>query len=483
MICPKCNSKLPEGMLYCEKCGTEINIVPDFVPEIETKLEELKPDLNSLEPTLDIPADEVKAKRIIDSEFPVSDYSSKNPVKGSGKKLLIGVIASICVLALVSVLAVMVYHDNSPTYQCKKGDEQYDKGNIKQAVSYYEKAVNLNPRSLDYRMRLADCYIELENIERAISEYMELVILEPNNSLAYAQIISLYEKIGDYASIAEFLGTYGTDDIRSQYVDYLATEPEFSIEEGEYDEAISLTLTNPAAGKIFYTTDGTTPNESSFVYSDPIFLNKGDYEINAIFQNEYGVFSSVVSKSYIILAEAPIEPVVSLDSGTYDSPQLIHVIIPDGCQVYYTLDGSVPDESSRIYGEPIPLDKGISHYSFASINEDHLSSPVVYRDYTLEISASFTEDEGVAVLYQGLVARHYLKDVDGSSENYPGIFSYLYSELRNINGLNVYCYNEYYVYGSGARAMTSNIFGVDVNTGDIYLVKKDSNNNYTLNSF
>ncbi|MBS7329977.1 MAG: zinc-ribbon domain-containing protein, partial [Lachnospiraceae bacterium] len=33
MICPKCNSKLPEGMLYCEKCGTEINIVPDFVPE------------------------------------------------------------------------------------------------------------------------------------------------------------------------------------------------------------------------------------------------------------------------------------------------------------------------------------------------------------------------------------------------------------------------------------------------------------------
>lgn len=31
--------------------------------------------------------------------------------------------------------------------------------------------------------------------------------------------------------------------------------------------------------------------------------------------------------------------------------------------------------------------------------------------------------------------------------------------------------------------MTSNIFGVDVNTGDIYLVKKNSNDNYTLNSF
>ena len=121
MICPKCNSEIAEGMLYCEKCGAEINMVPDFVPEIETKLEELKPDLNSLEPTLDIPADEVKAKRIIDSELPDSDYTNKKPVKGLGKKLLIGVIAAIFVLTMICILGVMVYHDNSPTYQCRKG--------------------------------------------------------------------------------------------------------------------------------------------------------------------------------------------------------------------------------------------------------------------------------------------------------------------------------------------------------------------------
>jgi len=40
MQCPKCGAQMPEDKLYCEKCGEEINIVPDFEPEIENKIEE-----------------------------------------------------------------------------------------------------------------------------------------------------------------------------------------------------------------------------------------------------------------------------------------------------------------------------------------------------------------------------------------------------------------------------------------------------------
>ena len=40
MQCPKCGAQMPDDKLYCEKCGEEINIVPDFEPEIENKIEE-----------------------------------------------------------------------------------------------------------------------------------------------------------------------------------------------------------------------------------------------------------------------------------------------------------------------------------------------------------------------------------------------------------------------------------------------------------
>ena len=38
MKCPKCGERLKKDFLYCEKCGEEIRIVPDFEPEIENSI-------------------------------------------------------------------------------------------------------------------------------------------------------------------------------------------------------------------------------------------------------------------------------------------------------------------------------------------------------------------------------------------------------------------------------------------------------------
>ena len=35
MKCPLCNAEIKEGSLYCEKCGEDIHIVPDYDPVIE----------------------------------------------------------------------------------------------------------------------------------------------------------------------------------------------------------------------------------------------------------------------------------------------------------------------------------------------------------------------------------------------------------------------------------------------------------------
>ena len=39
MKCHKCGAYIPEGHMYCDECGAEIKIVPDFEPEIENEID------------------------------------------------------------------------------------------------------------------------------------------------------------------------------------------------------------------------------------------------------------------------------------------------------------------------------------------------------------------------------------------------------------------------------------------------------------
>ena len=38
MNCPKCGKELKDGHMYCEECGGEINLVPEFEAEVEESI-------------------------------------------------------------------------------------------------------------------------------------------------------------------------------------------------------------------------------------------------------------------------------------------------------------------------------------------------------------------------------------------------------------------------------------------------------------
>ena len=454
MKCPECGNEIKDGLIFCPVCGHELNIVPEFVPEIEISIEE------SLQSVAD------------------TDDKKDNRLKSLHIMLL-----TLLFAGLVIFLAVMIYRDNSGRYQVSKGDKAYDAGNYRQATGYYEKAVMIDPSNIDFRTRLADSYVAMENIDMAVEVYKDMILADPDSTLAYAQIISLYESIDAYDDIDDFLQHYANDDIREAFRDYLAYPPVFSNEGGSYDEAVILTLTNESAGTIYYTDDGSIPDESSDIYSVPLYLKKGKHIIQAFFKNEYGVCSSVIKNEYDVLAEAPSEPIVSLDSGEYDTPQLIRIIVPTDCNVYYTLDGSDPDRYSRIYGEPIPVSDGVTHFKCVAINSNNVLSDIVERDYTVTVITSFLPEIGLVWLKQHLADIGYISDADGNTEYYPGKFNYMYSEMRYIGGRSLYCYNEYYMIGTFAKSMTNNIFGIDCVTGEIFLVKKGTGDSYSISPF
>ena len=58
MKCPKCNQELKEGQLYCEACGEEIKMVPEFEPEIENSIEETL--LNMADMINEVEVDDIK---------------------------------------------------------------------------------------------------------------------------------------------------------------------------------------------------------------------------------------------------------------------------------------------------------------------------------------------------------------------------------------------------------------------------------------
>ena len=91
MICPRCGYEMKEEHLYCERCGAEIQIVPDFEPEIQNSIEEtlstvaweINPDLS--ENSSDLKKKPQELQYIIDHLFFSRAYSVQSSPSDKGK--------------------------------------------------------------------------------------------------------------------------------------------------------------------------------------------------------------------------------------------------------------------------------------------------------------------------------------------------------------------------------------------------------------
>lgn len=466
MVCPKCGKKIEDGMLYCGYCGEEIRIVPDFNPEIEISIEE----------TLNNVVREINEDLSDDSK----EETAFAEVESSKLKLIYTSAIAMVVVILLTCLAVMIYHDNSASYQAKMGDKYLAKNRLNDACTYFGKAVGLKPTNFDYRNKLAECYIAMDDIDMAVESYRGMLNYDKESTLTFNKVIDLYMQYGEYEKINDFLIQNGDEQILEAFEEYVAIPPTFSIDEGNYDDSIVVAMSDISAGKIYYSIDGGEESIEDAEYVEPLYLKNGTYIITAYFVNAHNIKSSVVSKKYVIESQSAGEPVIMPLSGEYTTPQLIRIIVPNDCNVYYTFDGTDPDENSRIYCDPIALPEGESVFKFISVNSKGQKSDISTVNYTLNVPVALSIEDSHNLLISKLVEVGYILDENGSIKDYPGNFSYVYADMRLIGGVSLYCFNEYYDYASIAKNMTSNRFGVDVMTGDVYVVTRTENNVYSI---
>lgn len=127
------------------------------------------------------------------------------------------------------------------------------------------------------------------------------------------------------------------------------SKPQFVLPGGQYSYYISIEITSEVKGKIYYTLDGSSPNEFSYLYKDPIALEEGTTVIRAFVMDENGNSSEIASEVYEVEFGAPDAPTIFPESGDYVGEQYVRILVPEGCLAYYTLDGSDPTESSELY--------------------------------------------------------------------------------------------------------------------------------------
>lgn len=477
MKCPKCGNEIKEDHLYCDICGEEIRIVPDFDATVDDNIdisltgvidtagviEEIsKVDTKPIDKAIDRESTkEISVKR--ESIINETSYDDELKDIGSEKKpdksfIIKALVLTGAICAVLVVLGITINNNVNKLYnidyQYEKAFSQYEEGKYEESIKTLKRALNIDENDSRIKLLMSDDYYSLNKIDEANAVLYELLDIYPDDPVIYERIIKNYEAKEDYQAINSFLSESSDDLLKETYNQYLAEDVRFSIEEGSYDEIMTLELSANDNCTIFYTLDGKEASKTSLEYTEPIVLDAGEYVINAIAINKYGIYSNNIAKEYVIDFYVPDAPVLKTVSGTFNVPTPIEVSYEAYETCYYTIDGDDPTRDDEIYMGPISMCIGKHTYKFATISEKGISSDVVSAEISLDLITLIDIETAKNNLVNFLVATG--KPQQG--------FSYVCEQATVVNNTTYYIINEYQQTETDNK-LTGNHYAVDVLTG------------------
>lgn len=168
--------------------------------------------------------------------------------------------------------------------------------------------------------------------------------------------------------------------IKKKETVYVA-KPEFNLSGGTYSYYISIKLTAESGGTIYYTLDGSAPNETSYRYESPIELPEGTTVIRAFVLDPDGNSSDIASEIYSVEFGEPDAPIVFPESGSYEGECYVRIVVPENCAAYYTLDGTIPNSSSELYTGEFLMPEGMTTVKVVVEDEKEMQSEITTVNY------------------------------------------------------------------------------------------------------
>lgn len=466
MICPKCGKEILEGHMYCEECGYEIHLVPEFEANVEEHITE------SIQSVVDKANLNERETELTDQET-VEDVRKKNRIFYISTAL---VAILIFVLVAATICGITIWKRSSFIQEMLVeyyiDDEDYEK-----AITYLSDTISEDPSKISLQFKLAELYMTLQEEENALAIYdaiatnIDYTFEERVASIEH--IVSYYASKKNYRWISNYLNELNDEKIQMAFLDYMVAPVEFSQREGSYSSLITLKLSSNAIGTIYYTTDGTKPTKRSPQFTNTIFLEAGENVVSALFVNDYGVESNIVTKTYTIEYKRVSPPEVLTYSGTYQAPVKILLEKDYNARVYYTTDGSIPNRNSNLYTGELYIPVGKSTFKFVAIDTKGDVSEVVTRDYELVLDTTLTVDMAKALLVEYLVGKGNQTDGRGhilQDSTHIFVYEYLYP-ISIETGKDCYYFAEVLRdTTTDEQSRTNTYYAVDIHTNKVYVV-------------
>lgn len=470
MICPKCGKTIEDNALYCEHCGEEIKIVPEFELDINF-------------------AAEILAREVMQSKEEEAENLRKQMVAQKKKRSVI-----LCSVAAFLVLCIGIglgyyFYTDSYDYQIMKANAAIEEGEYENAVFYLEKAYELSKEDMSLLFDLGECYFRANQTDEFVLSMQTVIAVSDFGSelmiKAYNKLITYYDSMQDYAAIEMLLSACEVEEVLLENRRYIALSPEFSYIGGTYESMVPLKLSSNTSGKIYYALDEKMPFVGDeCLYTSPIYLEPGTHTVSAMFVNEYGIQSPITTMVYVIELAIPNAPEVYAESGDYHQPTMIELLEFEDITVYYTVDGTFPSDRSTLYKGPIPMPLGKSTFRFVGYNEDGVAGDVTERTYNLVLDTELTTDTACYDIVKKMIETGKITDTIGTSTELNGWYKYQFQYPVTVEGYgNFYVIAELFQDIAGNREKTGTYYGVNITDRTIYKLSKDESGNYLLEGF
>lgn len=285
MKCQKCGAEIPEGKIYCEKCGQAIQMVPDYNPVDDISIGTEESVDEQLRSSYTGTASEQEEEDDLQNE-------QKPWYRRWGFR-----IAVLCLLGAGAIAYQAAYH-------FMRADQEVE-AEPEETILLEKPLFSMEPGTYSHTLQLILSHTERE--EGAIyyttdgttpdvysSVYHSPISIDEGTTIIRAVFIR-----SDGVQSEEADGTYK---VVFEYPD----EPVFSVAEGQYVGGFLVSIRAGAGSKIYYTTNGEEPDRYSTRYTGPIQINPGLTVLQAVAVDENNRESGVVEVIYDVKEADPI---------------------------------------------------------------------------------------------------------------------------------------------------------------------------------
>jgi tetratricopeptide (TPR) repeat protein len=380
--------------MYCENCGNEVFVVPDYNSIDELLEAEVR---DGIEDSQKMQINRIKSGNIsVRDRNREAELKRRRMQKAKKERMRKIRIRNRIILAVVVVLIVIVsflmYH-SSYTGIMKKADKAYNSKDYDNAVSFYKKAISKNEKKAAAYVGLSKVYLSEQDEDLAETVFLDALKSQEDNAEIYNACFEFYLNTNQNMKIPEMYSE-ASDMVQEKLAKYHVAKPTFSLDATiAYDDVQQVTLETKKGYTIYFTTNDTPPTLDSQVYTAPIQLEEGETTIQMIAVNKENIPSETVMATYVVEFPEIDAPAVSPSTGQYSVATNVTIQIPSGYKAYYTTDGSVPTVGSIEYTEPVPMPNGETIFKAILVSKDGRVSDVTTRNYMFESLDSGTSPE------------------------------------------------------------------------------------------